>query len=484
MSPLSPLRQALPSPSVPGARRGARFRAGLSRLPSSEGAGELFTSVLAAGVDATDPTRIVSLTPLESFIAVQTSRLKELDEIPSRCLHLATAVPLRARPPARPDVTPAPPTVIKKGSSMLALRLARPQLPRCALSLRSFSTSVALCKKDKAIDTRPARVLTFKTQSGLSSFKTFLPVTPSLRQLRQPIVEHLHKGDPLRALTIGKRSSGGRNNTGRITVRARGGGHKRRLRLVDFVRKEEGEQDVQRIEYDPGRSAHIALIRHRETGGLSYILAPKELRMGDVVQSFRSGIPASFTTTPDEPTAYAAPADPTNPASPQSVLPPPASVLPGSVPVEVVPTSQNVSVKTIQRPQIDQGVLRSVAIRPGNCLPLRLIPVGTIIHGITLSPTGPAILARSAGASARIIGASTANDKFAQVKLNSGEVRLVGLECLASIGIVSNADHQHENLGKAGRMRWLGFRPLSRGMAQNACVPPFFVVHADPAQQD
>lgn len=345
---------------------------------------------------------------------------------------------------------------------------------------RTFTTSPSLLKPTSATPlnpdgSKPRRILTFSKKSGQSNFKTFLPVTPSLRQLRQPISEHLHKGDPHRPLTIAKRSTGGRNDQGRITTRARGGGHKRRIRLVDFHRQEPGEQEVVRIEYDPGRSAHIALIKHKQSGDLSYILAPKELRAGDIVQSFRAGIPESFTVdSSSSPTTSSSPSV-ADPSTPQTVLPPTAS-LPGvrtallPATAEDSPSSSPSSRRstTPALAQIDLGVLRSIAIRPGNCLPLRLIPVGTQIYGITLTPSGPSVLCRSAGSSARIISASSPGGKHAQVRLGSGEVRLVGLECVASIGTVSNPDHQHANLGKAGRMRWLGFRPQSRGVAMNA----------------
>lgn len=229
-----------------------------------------------------------------------------------------------------------------------------------------------------------------------------------------------------------------------------------------------------RIEYDPGRSAHIALIKHKQTGDLSYILAPETLREGDTVQSFRAGIPDSFTV--DSATTGSS----TDPASPQSVLPPASSPsLPGlgssssaAAAANEAPTPSSTTAGRTALAQIDLGTLRSVAIRPGNCLPLRLIPVGTLIHAITLSPEGPAIMARSAGHAARIISASSPTGKHAQVRLSSGEVRLIGLECVASIGTVSNPDHQHRNLGKAGRMRWLGFRPQSRGVAMNATDHP------------
>ncbi|KAL8278601.1 hypothetical protein RQP46_008893 [Phenoliferia psychrophenolica] len=391
-------------------------------------------------------------------------------------------------------------------SSLLRTRLSLPS------SARSLHTTASLLKPSKphprsasaapapnADGEKPRRILSFATKSGQSHFKTFLPVTPSLRQLRQPISSHLHKGDPERQLTVAKRGTGGRNEHGRITTRARGGGHKRRVRLVDFARIETGEQEVVRIEYDPGRSAHIALLKHKTSEALSYILAPATLRAGDTVQSFRSGIPDSFTmgtssaesdvdnlpafgTTPlgdgSVDGLAALIAGSTDPAAPQSVLSPSAALpgqdapspSPSSLSTPSSPSSPS-STRTTSA-QIDLGVLRSIAIRPGNCLPLRLIPVGTLIHAITLSPSGPAILARSAGSSARIISASSPTGKHAQVRLGSGEVRYVGLECCAAIGTVSNVDHQHRNLGKAGRMRWLGFRPLTRGVAMNATDHP------------
>ncbi|SCV67882.1 BQ2448_5493 [Microbotryum intermedium] len=342
----------------------------------------------------------------------------------------------------------------------------------------SFSTSKPSAAPSPSSESaRPRRQLIFTKKSGQSNFKTFLPISPGLRHLRQPISEHLHKGGPHRPLTVAKRATGGRNDSGRITTRARGGGHKRRIRLLDFRRIEQGEQDVVRIEYDPGRSAHIALLQHRETKYLSYILAPATLRAGDVVQSFRFGIPDSFMIASTAAPTASAPSTPVvDPGAPQTVLPPSAALsLPGVRPApgaRAAPTPSASSRPLASLAQIDLGVLRSVAIRPGNCLPIRLIPVGTVIHAITLAPNGAAVLARSAGSSARIISAQSASGKHAQIRLSSGEVRLVGLECFASIGTVSNPDHQHRNLGKAGRKRWLGFRPQSRGVAMNATDHP------------
>ncbi|KAK0550951.1 mitochondrial 54S ribosomal protein rml2 [Tilletia horrida] len=303
-------------------------------------------------------------------------------------------------------------------------------------------------------------------------FKTYKPITTSLRWVRIPLNEHLHKGKPVEGLTIAKRSTGGRNHHGHVTVRGRGGGHKRRIRLVDFYRWEAGEQDVVHIEYDPGRSAHIALLQHAETKAQSYILAPEGLRAGDKVQSYRSdhsiGQGGKVTTLQSSATS---------PSSPQSVDPPVFEA-------EVQAPRQQTA--------LDLGIFRTRAIRPGNVLPLSLIPIGTTIHAISLHPGGPAKLCRSAGTSGQLI-AFTARKQVAegegdaagsqstgfgtekshaQVKLQSGEVRLVPVRCVAAIGRVSNPDHEHARLGKAGRSRWLGRRPKVRGVAMNAVDHP------------
>lgn len=290
-------------------------------------------------------------------------------------------------------------------------------------------------------------------------FKTFKPLTPSLRWVRYNLNPHLYKGRPEKHLTLAKRGTGGRNHHGRVTVRGRGGGHRRRLRMVDFYRREDGPQEVLRIEYDPGRTAHIALIKHLSTEKLSYILAPEGLREGDQVESYRS-------------------------------------------------MQENVGASSA----LDLGIFRTKAIKSGNVLPLRLIPIGTMIHSITLEPTGSAKLVRSAGASGQLVsfvnrtkgvkpspaevaaeeaqaaaaaaaaasrdgGSSSANAtgqtfSHAQVKLQSGEVRLLRVDCAATIGRVSNVDHEHKRIGKAGRSRWLGRRPKVRGMAMNAVDHP------------
>lgn len=244
--------------------------------------------------------------------------------------------------------------------------------------------------------------------------------------------------------------------------------------MVDFWRWEEGTQTVVRIEYDPGRSAHIALIKHSETGRVSYILAPDGLRAGDEVRSYRT---MKDLGSGDKDAASSA---------------------------------------------LDMGIFRTQAVRPGNVLPLHLIPVGTMIHAVSLVPHGPAKLIRSAGSSGRLVAFvnrskatkspssaqrtvddmtreaaasaldtvnATNEDIFetivedagsqiaertthAQIRLQSGEVRLVTTDCIAAIGRVSNVDHKHRRLGKAGRSRWLGRRPKVRGIAMNKVDHP------------
>jgi ribosomal protein L2 len=245
-----------------------------------------------------------------------------------------------------------------------------------------------------------------------TQFKTKKPTTPGKRWLKRVPRDHLYKGKAVRALTIAKRSTGGRNNTGRITIRHRGGGHKRRIRIIDWHRQESGSQTVMRLEHDPGRTAWIALLKHDSTGKLSYIVAPHGIKTGDKVTSYRS-----HTSSTE-----------------------------------------------------GEQITRTVAIDAGNCMPLKMIPVGTILHNIGLKRNGPAVMARSAGAYAQLI--QTGETGYAQVRLSSGEVRLVPVDACATIGAVSNPDHQHEMLGKAGRSRWLGIRPTVRGMAMNSCDHP------------
>jgi large subunit ribosomal protein L2 len=230
------------------------------------------------------------------------------------------------------------------------------------------------------------------------ALKQFKPVTPSLRGTVLVDRSGLWKGKPVKGLTVGKSSSGGRNNHGHTTVRFRGGGHKRSYRIVDFKRRKfDVAATVERIEYDPNRSAWIALIKYAD-GELAYILAPQRLKAGDAVIS-------------------GARAD----------------------------------------------------IKPGNAMPMSAIPVGTIIHNIEMKPGAGGKIARAAGTYAQLVGKDAG---YAQIKLSSGELRTVRAECMASIGAVSNPDNSNQQIGKAGRMRWLGRRPHNRGVAMNPIDHP------------
>ena len=230
------------------------------------------------------------------------------------------------------------------------------------------------------------------------ALKTFNPTSPGRRTLVLVDRSALHKGDPVKTLTEGLRKKGGRNNTGRITARRIGGGHKRRYRMVDFKRRKvDVSATVERLEYDPNRTAFIALLKY-EDGELAYILAPQRLSVGDTVVA-------------------------------------------GS----------------------------AVDIRPGNAMPLKNIPVGTIVHNVELKPGKGGQMARSAGAYVALVGK---DQGYVQLKLPSGEVRLVRGECMATVGAVSNQDHQNVKLGKAGRKRWQGKRPAVRGVAMNPIDHP------------
>ncbi len=230
------------------------------------------------------------------------------------------------------------------------------------------------------------------------ALKQFNPITPSQRQLVQVDRSELWSGKPVKALTEGLTGSGGRNNTGRITARRMGGGHKRSYRLIDFKRRRFDEPAaVERLEYDPNRTGFIALIKYQD-GTVSYILAPQRLKVGDSVVSGEK-----------------------------------------------------------------------VDIKPGNAMPLKNIPVGTIVHNVELKAGAGGQMARAAGTYVQIVGRDSG---YAQLKLSSGELRMVRGECLATIGAVSNPDQANINLGKAGRNRWLGVCPSVRGVAMNPIDHP------------
>jgi len=272
-----------------------------------------------------------------------------------------------------------------------------------------------------------------KATSETVLMRTYKPRTPGVRHLKRPINDHLWKGRPFLPLTIPHKgmAKAGRNNTGHITVRHRGGGAKRRIRTVDFHRWGPGPHLVERIEHDPGRSAHIALITNQETGRKSYIVAADGMRAGDIVQSYRSGIPQDLLDSM------------------------------GGV--------------------IDPGILAARTAWRGNCLPMHMIPVGTTVYNVGSKSTGPAVFCRSAGTYAVIVSKEeeTRDDgnkvmvgKYVNVRLQSGEIRKVSKDACATIGVASNKHHQHRQLGKAGRSRLLGIRPTVRGLAMNACKFP------------
>jgi len=225
------------------------------------------------------------------------------------------------------------------------------------------------------------------------AIRVFKPITAGTRQRSVLTSEEITKSTPEKSLTVTKKKTNGRNNQGVITVRHRGGGVKRKYRLIDFKRiKDEIPARVSSIEYDPNRSANIALITYKD-GEKAYIIAPKGLKVGDVVES-----------------------------------------------------GTNADIKV------------------GNSLPIMNIPVGTIIHNIELKPGKGATLARSAGASAQILGRE---DKYVLIRLQSGETRKILGTCYATVGVVGNEDYELVNWGKAGRTRHLGVRPTNRGSVMN-----------------
>ena len=230
------------------------------------------------------------------------------------------------------------------------------------------------------------------------ALKQYKPTTPGQRGLVLVDRRDLWKGEPVKQLSEGLSKKGGRNNAGRITARRRGGGHKRRYRVIDFKRRKfDIPATVERLEYDPNRTAFIALL-HYEDGEQSYILAPQRLGVGDTV---------------------------------------------------------------IAGARVD--------VKPGNAMPLRSIPIGTIIHNVELKPGAGGKLARAAGTYVQLVGRDQA---YALLKLASSEVRMVRAECMATIGAVSNPDQANIKLGKAGRKRWLGKRPAVRGVAMNPIDHP------------
>ncbi|MEO0821537.1 MAG: 50S ribosomal protein L2 [Pseudomonadota bacterium] len=230
------------------------------------------------------------------------------------------------------------------------------------------------------------------------ALRTYKPMTPGQRGLVLIDRSELWKGRPEKTLTQGLTKKGGRNNTGRITARRIGGGAKRLYRIVDFKRRKfDVPATVERIEYDPNRTAFIALIQY-EDGERAYILAPQRLGVGDTVVAGRK-----------------------------------------------------------------------TDVKPGNAMPFSGMPIGTIVHNIELKAGKGGQVARSAGAYAQFVGR---DGGYAQIRLSSGELRMVRQECMATVGAVSNPDHSNQNFGKAGRIRHYGKRPAVRGVAMNPIDHP------------
>jgi large subunit ribosomal protein L2 len=231
------------------------------------------------------------------------------------------------------------------------------------------------------------------------ALKNYKAITPSLRQLITIDKSGLWKGSPLKILTTKVGESAGHNNMGHITVRHKSGGHKKSFRVIDFKRdKFDVQAKVERIEYDPNRTAFIALIKYSD-GIFSYIIAPHKLEVGDEIMSSK-----------------------------------------GLIDVKI-----------------------------GNTMPLSVIPIGSIIHNIELKPKCGGSVSRSAGSYSQLVGK---DDGYALIKMQSGEIRLFLLDCLATIGSVSNLDNKNISIGKAGRSRWLGIRPTVRGVVMNPVDHP------------
>lgn len=379
-------------------------------------------------------------------------------------------------------------SVSDEGVMLQALTRSALRRDVVTLTTRTFSSSTSrLARAVKSKSGGTTQVSVLATLSNTQQlFKTYKPITPSIRHLRRPLSPHLYEGPPVRALTIAKRKTGGRNNHGHVTVRHRGGGHRRRLRVIDFMRAEPGKQDVVRIEFDPGRSAHIALLKHQNPAAKelwSYILAPEGLRAGDVVESFRGGIPdglvegftdRSWSDVKRASDLAAAAASSAPSANNSSEISPFGSSNPFSNSSLNSSSSEN---SNDESRQLSIGILRSRVIRPGNVLPLRIVPPGTVIHSLSLSATGRAILVRSAGSFATVVSQDMDSDKggkYTQVKLQSGEVRHILSSCCATVGRVSNPNWKDRSLGKAGRSRNLGWKPSVRGVAMNAYVQVLF----------
>ncbi|KAF5312752.1 hypothetical protein D9619_002472 [Psilocybe cf. subviscida] len=341
---------------------------------------------------------------------------------------------------------------LRGNSSLLRTCLAQARTPSFTPPNRSYVTAIWERAQRSEVSSALAR--------SQELYKTYKPVSPGIRHLKRPLNPHIYEGRPLRALTVAKRKNGGRNHHGKITVRHRGGGHRQRIRLIDYRRMEPGIHDVVRIEYDPNRSAHIALLFNRDPAAeaekkWSYIIATEGLRAGDEVRSFRQGIPADFLP------GFGSSAGMGNSKSKSNK---------GAAAADSENANADAASAAADH-SLALGLLRSLTLKPGNVLPIHLIPPGTVVNTISLTATGPGILVRSAGTFGQVI-AHEEGGRYSQVRLQSGEVRKVLRDCCATIGRVSNPLWKNRNLGKAGRARWLGRRPSVRGVAMNACDHP------------
>jgi len=329
---------------------------------------------------------------------------------------------------------------------MLQPRLLRPAglrlIPR--LARRQYASVVEDAPSTVTVDgiqftmpSKPTRSTaeSKKVKESSQLMRKWVPRTPGLRHRREPVNDHLYQGDPWSPLVWRKRGhgKGGRNNSGQITVRHRGGGQDIHIRTVDFTRSAPGKHRVERIEQDPNRSGHIALLTNLATYEKSYIVAAVGMRAGDIVESFRAGIP-------------------------QDVI-------------------------DDMGGKVDMGLLAAKTVKRGNCLPIRLIPPGTQVYCVGSSPLRPAVFCRSAGTYATVVGKESVpagvdpkKYQFVIVKLQSGEIRKVGKNACATVGVVSNPLWQYRQLGKAGRARWENRRPTVRGMAMNACELPLSAI--------
>jgi large subunit ribosomal protein L2 len=230
------------------------------------------------------------------------------------------------------------------------------------------------------------------------ALKNYNPTSPARRGLILIDRSNLYKGKPVKSLTVGLTKSGGRNNMGHATARGIGGGHKQKYRFIDFKRRKwDQPATVERVEYDPNRSAFIALVKY-EDGEVAYIIAPQRLAVGDTIVA-----------------------------------------------------------------------AKKTDVKPGNAMEIGQAPVGTIVHNVEMKPGKGGQIARAAGTYVQIVG----RDKgMVMVRLNSGEQRYIRSDCMCTVGAVSNPDNGNQNLAKAGRNRWLGYRPLSRGVAKNPVDHP------------